>query len=378
MRILSPMPEGAKHILLLSSWFPTESHPFLGNFVERHARLLTKEYRVTVINVEPASKEKLTTEHSVEGGYTLVRAQFKQGNRLLNRVRKFHVLKKALRTVQHVDLVIGHVALPNGWMFLKAAQMYRCPLIWVEHGSYFRVEKINQWSAYHEKMVDKLSNEATEIVAVSRYLKADMEQRISREIAIIGNHVDSQLFYPTAKNPSGKKQFLHISTLDENTKNPKGIIDAIALLAKETTEFHVTIISDEDPSEIKRYAEICSVTDFITFQGPLSWSAIPPFYHKSDAFLLFSDYETFSIVLAEALATGTPVITTKVGIAREIAKSGKIVVEKQDSVSLKNAMLSVVRETKSFDYEKIVQQGRHYLDTSILEAWKAMIEKYVG
>ena len=43
------MAEESKHILILSSWYPSEEHPFLGNFVERQAELLGSKYKVTVI-----------------------------------------------------------------------------------------------------------------------------------------------------------------------------------------------------------------------------------------------------------------------------------------------------------------------------------------
>ena len=38
-----------KHILLLSSWYPSRVSPFLGNFIQRFAQLIATKYKVSVI-----------------------------------------------------------------------------------------------------------------------------------------------------------------------------------------------------------------------------------------------------------------------------------------------------------------------------------------
>lgn len=371
------MSNDTQHILIISSWYPTASQPFLGNFVERHASLLATNFKITVLNIESgASSEKIEITHKEDGMLTIVRAKFREGGKIQNRLRKEMAFKSGLNSIENVDLVIGHIALPLGWVFLKAAKHFSCPLIYVEHGSYFRPEKLKSLSLYQRKIIKKLARVAVERVAVSDRLRLDMQKFLTQEISVIGNHVDAHLFKPTVKNTEKKKQFLHISTLDENTKNPKGIIDACQLLAAETKDFHLTIVSDEDASEIAQYAVKCGIEEHVSFLGPFSWKEIAGFYSKADAFVLFSDYETFSIVLAEAYSTGTPVISTPVGIAPETTDSTTIVVPKRAIEALKDAMLALVNETHHFNSDALIALGAKYTGETVLHQWKSILQKH--
>lgn len=373
------MPESAPHILILSSWYPSEKHPFLGNFVQRNAQLLATRYRVTVINLiccQDAENNHVTTVQ--DGNITEIQARYPEGTKLARFGNRSRVYSEALKELDTVDLIIGHVLLPHGWTFLHALRVLKCPLIWVEHGSYFRRDKRKRWTPRERLLRRSLVLRASEIVAVSETLKTDMKRYISsNNFQVIGNHVDENLFAFKEKGTSEITRFLHVSTLDQNTKNPLGIIKACQLLKAEGLAFQLTIVSDEDPSEWVQYSTEQEVDDVIAFVGPQPWDAMPKYFHEADAFVLNSDYETFSIVLAESLSTGTPVVTTDVGIAPEISDNAKVSVEKQHPESLKDAMKKIIQGTK-FNHQEIAEMGRRFHSKNILSEWNELIAKYVG
>lgn len=373
------MPESAPHILILSSWYPSEQHPFLGNFVRRHAQLLASKYRVTVINlIASDASEKKAVSKAEDEGITEIQARYSGSSKLSRFGNRSRVFSDALKELDAVDLIIGHVLLPHGWMFLQAQKNLKCPLIWVEHGSYFRGDAKRRWSPRERLIRRSMVARSSEIVAVSETLRKDMLRSIaSNEIKVIGNHVDEALFTFKEKSNHPTTQFLHVSTLDPKTKNPEGIVSACSILKEEGALFHLTIVSDEDHSHLKQFAQANGVQDCIDFVGPQEWDAMPQFYHNSDAFILNSDYETFSIVLAESLSTGTPVITTHVGIAPEIPDKAQISVDKNNPESLAKGMRSII-EGKTFGYSEIAELGKQYHSTSILEQWNQLIAKYVG
>ena len=371
------MPIDAKHILILASWYPTKENPFLGNFVERHVHLLATEHKITVIHPEVSeTHSEITIESRQEGEIRTIKAYVPSGNRFLNRYRKYKAFQEALKETEKVDLIIGHVLLPNGWMFAEASRKTGAPLIWVEHGSYFRQDKPRRWTRYENWILRKVSAAAVEIVAVSEILKKDLAVHQNQEISVIGNHVDETLFTFEPKKLSEKTEFLHISTLDEQTKNPEGILQACVLLKKETSDFHLTIISDEDSSKWQRFASENKLEDFITFLGPLDWADLPQYYHQADAFILFSDYESFSIVLAESLSTGTPIIATEVGIVPSLPDNVVVRVEKNNSNNLKDKMYAMIRKELKFDIDAIREEGTKFSSSEIRKHWNHLIGKH--
>jgi glycosyltransferase involved in cell wall biosynthesis len=219
-----------------------------------------------------------------------------------------------------------------------------------------------------------MDNNADQIIAVSNFLKQDMERYFTKNnINVIGNHVDLDMFQPIEKKSESRTNFLHISTLDKNTKNPIGLLKACALLKKDKVDFKLTIICDEDVLEWKTLANDLKLGKQVEFLGPLKWEELAPYYHKADAFVLFSNYETFSIVLVEAMATGTPIISTAVGIAQNLNEKCGLTVEQNDIIDLKNKMNQVVLKDLLFDTDYTIKEAAKYSKKATLTAWKKII-----
>ncbi|MBL1280987.1 MAG: glycosyltransferase family 4 protein [Fluviicola sp.] len=367
------------HILIISSWYPTNEQPFLGNFVQRQAELLAREYKITVLNtVADDSLKKISVEKTQNGNLCEITVRHPKGKSILRKRREqVAAFANGMNLIDHVNLIIGHVALPKSWQFIEAKKRFNCPLFYIEHGSYFRAEKRNDFNFIEKYLLKQLKKRADEIIAVSDFLKKDMELIFSNsDIKVIGNHVDEELFSLSPEQKNSTTEFLHISTLDEQTKNPKGIIIACSLLKKEGHSFHLTIVSDEDSTKMQEYAKREDVFDRITFVGPLKWEETVAYYHKADAFILFSYYETFSIVLAESWMTGTPTISTPVGIAFAENKDLGIAVENNNAASLKNAMARITAHSESLDSNVIREFAKKYSSDSILQKWQQLIEKH--
>ena len=368
------------HILILSSWYPSKEHPFLGNFVERQARLLGKRYKVTVVHTVAKDGGAIEFKKSKKTEFNEILVKYNGNGHIFARKKQERAaLIRGIDSLDNVNLIIGNVLLPRGWQFLVARKNFGCPVYYIEHGSYFRPKGPFKWGRMHHWILGQIRKKSTEIIAVSDFLKADMQPNFKkREINVIGNHIDINLFSAKPKVKNDKTQFLHVSTFDHNTKNPDGIIEAVELLKKENANFKLTIICDEDIADWIKHCEELGLNDVIEFIGPLQWHELAPYYHASDAFLLFSDYETFSIVLAEAWASGTPVISTSVGIANGMSSELGIQVEKGISEDLKNAMLQFMNSEVQFDQNKLTAKAAEYSSASILNEWTKLVSKHVG
>lgn len=374
------MNEQPLHLLILTSWYPTEQHPFLGNFVEQHARLLAEKYTVTLIHTQAHElADSISVHMEKDGAFTEMRVLHPIKKTRYGRKKiQERALEEAFGHIEKVDVVIGEVLIPRAWQFVKAKKHFSVPLIYFEHGSFFREEVRKKWTLVEQLILQNTKPHIAAIVSVSEFLKNDLQRDFpSTPIHVIGNSIDTELFSMKKKEPGERVEFLHVSTLDEHTKNPEGIIDACKDLLDTTPDFRLTIVSEENTDRWKKKVQSLQLQNHIEFVGPLTHEILVPYYHRADALVLFSDYETFSIVIAEAWATGTPVISTSVGIAFEMDPSCGILVEKGNSTDLSAAMLSLIKERNSFDPEHLRENAMKYSRSVILDAWSQLIDQYV-
>ena len=354
----------------------------MGNFVQNQAELLAQVYQVSVLYLH-ADKNCKSIEFEINerDSFTETIGYYpKKSNPFSTYITAIKALKIALLKIGNIDLIHGHVMLPKGYLFLKAKTILNKPLIITEHSSIFLQKNKNQLGLKNRLLIRRISNKADQIVAVSDVLKSSMISYFSssKEIEVIGNPLKTELFKLKPTINSNFTTFLHVSTLDTVNKNPEGIVSAVELLVKKGHEnFYLRIVSDENFSLLETMVKNKDLSHFIQFYGPCTPEELVQHYHESDAFVLFSNFETFSIVLAEAWSCGLPVISTSVGIAHKLNKELGIQVEKNEVEALSLAMLKIM-EGKKFDSNAIRKHAIQYAETEILKQIQNIYNKYLG
>jgi glycosyltransferase involved in cell wall biosynthesis len=141
------------------------------------------------------------------------------------------------------------------------------------------------------------------------------------------NSAHQQAFYAAFPALRGKRYLLFLSRLDEK-KGCRLLIEAFAQLAKQNRELLLVMAGPDSSglkSDLERLAASRGICDRVIWTGMITGAVKWGAFRAADAFVLTSHSENFGIVVAEALACGTPVLISKrVNIWREVvaAKAG--------------------------------------------------------
>lgn len=127
-------------------------------------------------------------------------------------------------------------------------------------------------------------------------------------------------------------------------KGPHTLIEAAALLAKKLkSPPRLTLAGKGDPAYMRELAQLALRRGVeADFRGHVAHEALPPLYRESDLFVFPSVWnEPFGLTLLEAMASGTPVVSTAHGGQGEILRPDEnaLVFEKEDAQGLASQLL---------------------------------------
>ncbi|MBI1912991.1 MAG: glycosyltransferase family 4 protein [Deltaproteobacteria bacterium] len=102
----------------------------------------------------------------------------------------------------------------------------------------------------------------------------------------------------------------------------KGLMYAIRALGllKEKGDFRLLVVGKGKASKYIEEAKSLGVLDRVIFKGPVKGTA--GYYGAADIFILPTIYEPFSNACLEAMASGLPVVTSRVNGASEVLQNG--------------------------------------------------------
>ncbi|UWF77897.1 MULTISPECIES: glycosyltransferase family 4 protein [Microbacterium] len=152
--------------------------------------------------------------------------------------------------------------------------------------------------------------------------------RVRPEIRVIPNGVDLDAFRPPdgderarARAALGLEQHHRVALFIGHELRWKGVPLLIDALGRAPDVLLLVVGGDGTTIAMMRSrAERQGVAERVHFAGPTPH--VLPLYHAADMFVLPSGYESFSLVIAEALACGLPVIATAVGCAPDLISEG--------------------------------------------------------
>ena len=156
---------------------------------------------------------------------------------------------------------------------------------------------------------------------------------VNTPIAVFPTGLDESFFRKNARRAQeiretcsrGKRHLLATVSRLEKEKNYGFLLRGITELERKMgDDFHVLIIGDgSQKAELKVRASILGIRDKVTFAGNIPNDQVKDYLNAADLFLFASKSETQGIVLAEALAAGTPVVAVHAVGSDDIIRNGE-------------------------------------------------------
>ncbi|OQB98731.1 MAG: Mannosylfructose-phosphate synthase [Spirochaetes bacterium ADurb.Bin110] len=256
-------------------------------------------------------------------------------------------------------------------------QKYGIPFLITEHSSGFKRNLIGNKELIFAKRVFRIAEKR---IAVSKQFADYLYSITDKYFIYLPNMTDTEYFtIINNKSKSSDFVFLNIASLDNN-KNHYMLIEAFAEKFKDINHVKL-IIAGKGPLESKLKAKIIdlNIEKKVVFKGQVSREQVRELFHNANAFVLSSKYETFGVVLIEALSCGLPIIATKCGGAESIIadeRIGELVdIDKED---LANAMEKVFNNINKYDSAYIREYAinsfsKEVVTSKLIELYKIIL-----
>lgn len=249
------------------------------------------------------------------------------------------------------DIVQAH-AFMSGYVAYQLKKRYNIPYVLTEHSSSFLNDSIKDSQA---PFVREAFDNSDVLTAVSKPLAMKMQRYTSKEIVITPNFINTDFFEPDPDIKKNEKfTFLFVAGLRE-IKNIPLLIRAFKRVTEKVNDVQLIIGGDGDILEsLKALVSSLGIGDKIIFPGKLERDEVVKELNKAHVFVVSSFFETFGVVVIEALAMGLPVIATKCGGPEYIlTEQLGLLVENNNEEEYAEAMLSVYLNYEKYNPEEL-------------------------
>ena len=343
-------------VLTLATLYPNGARPTFGGFVERQTRALAARGDVAVEVVAPVGLPfgPLSRHRHYAPLRSLPREEIRSGlhvHRPRYRVwpglgqagtarRMADALLPVLREIRAhfpFDVIDADFFWPDGPAAMRLAAALGVPFTIKARGS-----DIHFWGARRgiAEQIVEAGKAADGLIAVSAALRRDMIALGLPEetIRVLHTGIDLALFRPAdraaAKAALGVEGPLLISIGHLNGR--KGQEIAIAALAQIPGATLLLAGDGPERARLEREAAAKGLAARVRFLGVQPHEALPALLAAADAMVLPTISEGLANVWVEALACGTPVVTSDVGGAREVIdrpEAGRLAPRDADAVA---------------------------------------------
>lgn len=364
-----------KKILFLPKWYPHRFDPMPGLFVRYQAQAIAYENDVAVLYIHadtvfPQQKSPFIEQFDDKGVKTIIIYHKISKNKWISKFQNlgllWHYHKLGLKLLKKQDfipdIVHVHILTRLGIIALGIKKRYHIPYVISEHWSRYLQGNHNYKGLLRKWMTKWVVRESAAIIPASNLLKDAMLQHhlYHSNYQIVPNITDTNLFDISETSVFNAHQInlLHVSCFEDASKNISGILRVMKRLSNQRDDIVLRLVGDGiDWKRMVEYAkELQIFNKNVFFTGLLEGKPLAQYYQSADAMVIFSNYETFCMVVNESLACGVPVISTDTGcIAERVNATNGILIDPKNEEQLYQAILTIANRTNYYDKVQIRQ-----------------------
>ena len=303
--------------------------------------------------------------------------------RTLKSFREFRAIVKRL------DCDLVHI--PNLFSVPRALP---CPYVMTVHDMLEHLSRARQqtgfWGSLHFQLTRQVLRGASRIFAVSNFTKIEMEKLFGippDRIEVIYNAIDERFLHGHA-SPADRQfiaeryqvtyPFLLYAGRISPHKNVVRMIEAFSALKTELEkdqaypDLKLIIIGDDlsGNPDLRRTVIRSGVQNDVRFLGFVPVEILRTFYDQAKIFVFPSLYEGFGLPPLEAMAHGTPVVTSNVSSLPEVVGNAAVLVHPENVFEIMRGLHRVLmdqplrekmkersyRQAAKFSWEKSVRR----------------------
>jgi glycosyltransferase involved in cell wall biosynthesis len=161
-------------------------------------------------------------------------------------------------------------------------------------------------------------------------------------LRVVYNGIDTDIFSPSPKVNRLENRLLVVISRDTAVKGLRYMLEAFAIL-RQRHNLELTVVAKEtDNITTQKLINNLGIRDYVKFIDEIDTAELVNQYRLAGIVAIPSIYEGFGLPAAEAMACGTPVVSTTAGALPEIVGDAGILVPPADTKALAEAISALV------------------------------------
>jgi glycosyltransferase involved in cell wall biosynthesis len=198
---------------------------------------------------------------------------------------------------------------------------------------------------YYATILNRACHRASSIVTISEFTRAQIIEWSGvrpEKVVNVRCGVDPA-YQPVGESYGLPFPYLLCVSNRRRHKNEFRILEAFAMAALEP-EFHL-VFTGQRNSDLTSHIERLHLGSRVDFTGVLEETTLPGLYRGAEALIFPSLYEGFGLPLVEAMASGTPVVTSNTTAMPEVAGDAALLVDPTSVEEIAASIRRILRDS---------------------------------